>query len=458
MEVSTIHAVTKLAADDYELWGIRLPRTRVYDIRQNRHIIDGDMKRVLGEIPSAQHQSNSVLNFLLPHSEGIKLIPVDMGEDFREKNRYNGNPVRGTKEEIMEAFQKELKAQGYLRPRAAFVNVDIIETMQKIMEHNTDYYQTDFQYDKEALQEAAEDRNGIRQFLWMTRDSGTWNFPERSVYIEKNNAYNTWMYYGGTRNDRVKAFWVEIQGRNKDEGKIYGDILEVDYQKHLDYLCTHSFAPTGVEIAFKNPNDLRVFSYQEYDQNWQSIAQRYGTVDRKQFLVEDNQALAHAVINARNLFWEGTQEMSVDDYVKRMDHDRLHDYGYTADDLVLTGPLDAEVAMKHGLECYVLGADGAKEPADHEMMRECRYSGSLFGMSAEEKATMQYFKQDCIPLFSPAELRQICSLAVQAGMENDPAKAPLLDSIIHKAECAMPRGEMEHTLEQGHEMDMEDRE
>lgn len=70
--------------------------------------------------------------------------------------------------------------------------------------------------------------------------------------------------------------------------------------------------------------------------------------------------------------------------------------------------------------------------------------------------TLQYFRQDCIPLFSKAEMREICSLAVKEGMENDPAKAALLDSIIHKAECALPKEEAENALGQEQEFDRED--
>ena len=42
-----------------------------------------------------------------------------------------------------------------------------------------------------------------------------------------------------------------------------------------------------------------------------------------------------------------------------------------------------------------------------------------------KRKNLQYFKQDCTPLFSHEEMREICSHAVQAGMENKLEKAPL---------------------------------
>lgn len=142
------------------------------------------------------------------------------------------------------------------------------------------------------------------------------------------------------KSEHVKTFWIELKGI-RDE-KVMGDIVELDYQKHLDYLCTHSFEPSAVEIVFKNPNDVRTFSYQEYDQNFQSITQRYGTVERVAFRVAEPYELSRAVTLAHGPFWDAAEPMEVDTYVKRLEHDRLHDYGYTADDLMPTGPLDAE--------------------------------------------------------------------------------------------------------------------
>lgn len=432
MEYSKINALTKHGPDDYDLWTLTMPREKIFEIRQQSPVVEGDMRRVFEELPTADEGK---INFVLPHSDGLRLYRVDMGEDFSYRNRHNGESVRGSREEIMADLREAVKAQGYsLRGNAAFQKVNILETLQTIMEHNTDFYQTDFQYDKEKLREAAEDRGGAREFFWMSRKSGTWCFWERDVYIRNINNHNTWEYYGGSRDERPKAFWVQIL-RMDDDKNIIGNVLEMDYQKHLDYLCTHSLEPTAIEVVFKNPNDVRTFSYQEYQQNWQAIGQRYGSVERSKFLVEDHHELARHVINARNLFWEATEPMTVQDYVKRLDHDLLHDYGYTADDLILTGPLDAEKAVRQGLNCYALHKDDTKELlADKDAFRDYHYSGCLFGMEKAEKQLLQYLNQTTMPLFTMQEVQTLCSLAAQAGMENDPAKNSVLDSVLHKLE------------------------
>lgn len=320
--------------------------------------MSGDLWQIFDKLPVVDSQKqDSLIRFVLPQGDSLTLYTVDMGENFMDRNRYNGSSVRGSREEIMAELQESLKAQGYsLRPNAFFENVDVIATLKEIMEHNTDFYQTDFQYDVEKLREAAEDRGGCRNFFWLTRKNGTWCFPERDVYIQSTNAANTWAYYGGCGDENVKAFWIELGRMEGDDQKIIGNIVEMDYQKHLDYLSTHSFAPAYVEVVFKSPNNVRTFTYQEYNQNWQSISQRYGTVERVKFLVENQTELARAVISARSLIWEATKPMGLTDYIDRLEHDRLHDYGYTADDVQRIGPMDAEKAVKHG--CAVMPCMG----------------------------------------------------------------------------------------------------
>lgn len=457
MEYSQINTITKFGPDDYSLWTLTLPREKIHEIRQNTPATEGNLRDILEAVPSGVEQPESICNFVLPYSNGLRLFSVDMGENFADRNRHNGSSVRGRREDIMVELRDELKGQGYaLRSNASFLNVDVLETLKKIMEQNTDYYQSDFRYDVEKLRSSAADRNAERRFFWMSRGGGTWCFAEPEVYIRNTSPHNTWNYYGaGNKSEHVKTFWIELKGV-RDE-TVMGDIVELDYQKHLDYLCTHSFEPSAVEVVFKNPNDVRTFSYQEYDQNFQSIAQRYGTVERVAFRVADPYELSRAATLAHGLFWDAAEPIDIDTYVKRLEHDRLHDYGYTSDDLVLTGPVDAEKAVKNGLACYALSPDGSKELiTGRESYQERHYRGTLFGMTAEERTILQYFKQDCIPLFTKEEMREICSLAVQAGMGNDPDRSKLLSKIIHKAECMLPQEEQGYAHEQENEYDRED--
>ena len=253
MERNEIYALARLGTDRYHLRKLYLPREEIQEIRQQEGTGYDDLRSVFEEIPFPDETGNGRLNFILPDScGGLCVRAKDMGSGFSQRNLYNGASMEGTREEMLAELRESLQKQGYhFRPNACFQDVDVLETLQKIMEQNTSFFQTDFAYDREMLREAAGDRNAPRNFFWMSRKGGTWCFPERSVHIRQTSPHNTWFFYGGCRDEHVKAFRVELHGMKDD--RVMGDILEIDYQKHLDYLCTHSHDPAKVEVVFKNP-------------------------------------------------------------------------------------------------------------------------------------------------------------------------------------------------------------
>ncbi len=448
MERSEIHALAKLGANRYRLRTLYLPREEIHGIRQQEGKVYSGLRELFEGIPCTGDTEDGRMAFILPDSGGGLCARVkDMGPGFQQKNLYNGASMEGTREDMMAQLRESLQKQGYhFRPNALLQGVDVLDALQKIVECNTVFYQTDFAYDREMLLEAARDGNAPRCFFWMSRKDGTWCFPERDVHILQTARYNTWLHYGSCRNDNVKAFRVELHGMR--DGRAVGDILEMDYQKHLDYICTHSHEPTGVEVVFKNPNSCRTFGWREYEQNLQSIAGRYGTMERKRYLVGDEYRLSQDMAGARRIAWDAVEPIEIGAYVARLECDRLHDYGYTAGDMSLAGPLDAELAIQRGLECYILGSDGSREPLrSWEGYQQALSHGKLFGMDAREKEILQYFKQGAVPLFNQEEVQMLYFLALRAGMDSEMENSSVLDSIIHKVECSMLRERQGETVE-----------
>ena len=65
-----------------------------------------------------------------------------------------------------------------------------------------------------------------------------------------------------------------------------------------------------------------------------------------------------------------------------LEQERLHDYGYTVGDVRRIGPLDAEKAVKHGLECFALHQDSTKELiAGRENFQQHLFHDGLFGIT-----------------------------------------------------------------------------
>nr|WP_302020138.1 hypothetical protein [uncultured Acetatifactor sp.] len=442
MERKEIYALARLGANSYRLRKLCLSHEEIQKIRQHEGTGYDGLRSMFEGIRLTEDALDGRMDFILPDScGGLWVRTMDMGREFVQRNRHSWESMEGTREDMMAELRLGLQEQGYhFRPNACFRDVDVLEALQAIMEHNTSFCQTDFGYDRKMLLEAARDRDAPRDFLWMSRDGGTWCFPERSVHIHHTSQWNTWFFYGGCCSDHVKAFWVRLHGM--EGSRVMGDIVETDYQKHLGFLCTRSHEPTGVEVAFKEPKDIRRFDYREYEQNRQSILARYGPVERTRYLVEDEGQLSRDMEEAHGMFWDAVEPMDIEGYVARLDHDRLHDYGYTAGDMVLTGPMDAERAIRQGLGCYILNEDGSRELArSQEDYQEALFHRKLFGMAAGEKEILRYLKQDAVPLFNKEEMWEIYSLALQAGMEDGAGESGLLDSIIHKAECFLPGAE-----------------
>lgn len=439
MVCSEIYSLIRTGEGEYALRTFYLPRTEIQGMRQTDFVVAGSLDELFSGLSVMEPQMEGRTNFVLPDSGQLRLFPVDMGSDFVEQKRLNGTDFHGTRAEVMGQMKESLWQWGYHpRPNARFRDVDVTETLQKIMEHNTHYYQTDFDYDRETLLNAAE-RDGVPQyFFWLSRHGGTHCFPEQDVYFECISPHNSWNYYGSSRDEHARAFWVELYGMR--DGKAMGNILELDYQKHLDYLSTHSAAPAWVDVVFQNRFGYQTFCFQEYDKNWKSIVQEYGRAERIKYRAEEPEQHVIAILQGREMFWKNTREMKVENYVAQIDHERLHGYGYTEDDLLLTGPMDAKRAVNHGLECFALNRDGTREPIfSQEAFVRAISKNKLFGMDAGEKEILQYFKQGAIPLFTVREMQKIYALALQAGMGNEPSEDGVLGRILHKAECMLSR-------------------
>jgi len=54
-----------------------------------------------------------------------------------------------------------------------FIDVDVQECLQRIVDVNTLYYKSDFEYDIQALKDAAINQLN-KNFLWLSRESGTY--------------------------------------------------------------------------------------------------------------------------------------------------------------------------------------------------------------------------------------------------------------------------------------------
>lgn len=342
-----------------------------------------------------------------------------------------------------------------------FENVDVIDTLRKIMLHNTRYYQTDFEYDVRTLTDAAESNSWTRPFLWMSRESGTWCFPERDVYIKSTHPYNSWQSY---RNDQgVKAFWVVFDKQSEDH-KVTGSICELDYPKHAEQAQKSAVQPNRVELVFKRPAAVRVYDFEDYDKNWYAIHRENGDSYNRSFLVENEAALQNQIADIRNACFQEAEPAGVDEYVSEMVRQHFCSRGYTVGDMAYVIPDDVFEAVRRGIPAYALYPDNRKEsiPSVKEADR-LNMHGTLFGIRPDDKKLLDYLVERPSmkgELFSRKELLLLDSILLHTGEMNalnGPGRESL-DRMIQKLDLVVsPTGneanEMERSLDHEAESD-----
>lgn len=114
-----------------------------------------------------------------------------------------------------------------------FENVDVLAYLEKIMQQNTGYFQSDFEIDRKIIEKASVQPAAVdRTLLWMSRPSGTHCFRERDVFVKDTAAHNTWRFHREQTRDPILAYAVELSG--SEDGRITGNLYELDYPAHYE--------------------------------------------------------------------------------------------------------------------------------------------------------------------------------------------------------------------------------
>ena len=301
------------------------------------------------------------------------------------------------------------------------------------------FYQSDFDYDIETLNQAA----GGSHFLWLSRANGTSLLNERDVYIRNTSAHQTWCYYSAEL-DGVKAFAVMVRyGGDKP----VGDIYELDYSKHKKEVQEVSHHAKTADITFKpthtQPETMRRFDIVDYNELGSAITQRYGNVESLKYSIADKIQLQRQLSDIRRQRKVETFSADINDYVREMVKERFHKYGYTRDDMTFCAPEDAFEALKHGIPVSILYPDNTAEPVRTQYdVDEAVCEKRLLGMDERDKRLLNFFKAGNtladLP-FTHAELTTIFHMALDRGKEciADPAQRENIDSIIKIIDTAL---------------------
>lgn len=134
-----------------------------------------------------------------------------------------------------------------------FMNIDLLGNLEKIMRINTRSYQSDFEWDRETLLDAAANVDNVplrdRTYLWMSHPCGTWCVKEKDVFLEPACAYNIWSYYAGETSQRILAYAVEVMGM--EDKKAVGNLYPLDYRKHVESVKDAAIPADRIRMVYE---------------------------------------------------------------------------------------------------------------------------------------------------------------------------------------------------------------
>ena len=130
-----------------------------------------------------------------------------------------------------------------------FENVDVLASLQQIMQQNTAAFQNDFDIDKKILTRAAKSKNAEdKVYLWFSRPNGTHCLRERDVFLRGTREHNTFRFYHEQTKERVLAYAVVLSG--VESGKVKGSIYELDYAAK---------AELAIQTALRTDNNRLIY-------------------------------------------------------------------------------------------------------------------------------------------------------------------------------------------------------
>lgn len=214
----------------------------------------------------------------------------------------------------------------------ALINVDLLEALRSIVKLKVDHYQSDITYD--ILDLASSKENDY--FCFMAREAGTWLFEQKQVYIKDTQANITWKSY---ENSDVSTYAVEIT--HKEEGKILGNIYEIDYQKTLEDIKVNEKEIEKIEVTFVNDNKI-IFDVESFKNNKNDIIRDYGEIKDTKDLIKDyfDFTIHQNKLNAERLKVKSI--IKLDDYLYGLNKERLNDIGYKKNDIFYISKDDAD--------------------------------------------------------------------------------------------------------------------
>lgn len=153
--------------------------------------------------------------------------------------------------------------------------IDVLAFLSSVVQENTAFYRSDFNYDISTLRNAVMEKNvADRSFYWMSRRSGTWCLKEREVYLRNTGAFSIWTHYANEA-DPIRAYRVVITGHRNET--VIGDVYELDYEQQVQRVIRDALPVHLVTLSFAD-GSMMTMLYDEYCRDRKALTAQHGDI------------------------------------------------------------------------------------------------------------------------------------------------------------------------------------
>lgn len=171
--------------------------------------------------------------------------------------------------------------------------IDVLAFLSSVVQENTAFYRSDFDYDISTLRKAVMEKNmADRSFYWMSRRSGTWCLKEREVYLRNSGAFSVWTNYAN-ETDPIRAYRVVITGQRN--GTVLGDVYEVDYGQQVQRVMQDAL-PVHLVTLFFEDGSIMTMLHDEYSRDNKALIARHGSIRDIAWFPESEAELTKALM------------------------------------------------------------------------------------------------------------------------------------------------------------------
>lgn len=184
-----------------------------------------------------------------------------------------------------------------------YLNVNVIDFLQKVVDENTKHYKEDFEYDKAYFKKSVGKQHDrcSDSLLWLSRENGTLCVREFEAFIKDSPAHISWKYYAGDDfnvPENVVAYSVKLC--EEKNGVVLGDIYELDYKMHVSEMIADAVPGHEVEKYFDDGYHMRAPLKESSYGRFASLIEEHGPIVDSLVVPESEDALI-GVLRKQNM-------------------------------------------------------------------------------------------------------------------------------------------------------------